>query len=92
LLIPIFQGAVDEKTIDIVQSLKEEEVAETRMLVLKMKKGNMHENLEFKIFMHLVDIIFRFKLYKIFRYRIYQKFCSFYGRLCSKSEIDLAED
>ncbi|SHL60504.1 coenzyme F420 hydrogenase subunit beta [Anaerocolumna jejuensis DSM 15929] len=92
LMLPIFQGAVEEKRIDIVRSLREEEVIETQMQVLKMKKGNMHENLKFKIFMHLIDIIFRFKLYRIFRFRIYQKFCSFYGRLCSESEIDLAED
>lgn len=84
----IFNDMVQSGYIEIVHELTESDVIESQKMVLKVKKTDLHKKIKYKIFMVLVDYVFRFKIYKLFRLKLYRKFSSLYMRVYRNEKIE----
>lgn len=73
--------------VETIRELDEQAILHTQYPVLLAKKGDMREKKQYRLFIALCDFIFRHRLYKCFRLKIYQKFCSYYNRICRESHI-----
>lgn len=83
----IFSKLQDEGYVEIVRELNEKEVINSQYQVLLAKKGDIREKKQFRLFMRVVDYIFKHRIYKLFSIRIYKKFCTYYNRMCRNSHI-----
>lgn len=92
----IIRSALGEKIISdvlkdgclcLVRELNEDVVCNTQKVVLKSKKGNLRLSRKFIVFAHLVDFVFRFRIYKFFNYKIYNRFAVYYSNLCDRSDL-----
>ncbi len=73
--------------VEVVRSLNENEVAETQMLVLKAKKGTLHNSVRYRMFTQIVDYIFKHNLYEKFGIKEYNRFCKVYQKLCEGQKL-----
>lgn len=73
--------------VEIVRNLNENEVAETQMHVLKAKKGRLHDSVRYRIFIKIVDYVFKHNLYERFGIKEYNLFCKFYQKLCNSQKL-----
>ncbi len=80
----IFERMQQDSYIDVIRELSEFETVNTQMHVLKAKKGDMHKKAYYRFFIKLIDIIFKYKLYKKFSFKTYQQICKYYWKICQK--------
>ena len=75
---------IKSSRIAVVRTLKEKEIVQTQLQVLKIKKGKTRNKFPYKCFTKLIDNIYRHGIYKRFGYKTYMKICRVYGKICSK--------
>lgn len=84
----IFEDLVRRGYIDVVRGLTEEEIKSTQMFVLKAKKSNFRESFCYKVFLRIVNIVFRKRYYVDFGMREYKIFAAIYSRLCNMVKLE----
>lgn len=82
-----FNQMLEAGFVEEVRTLSETEIAETQMHVLKAKKGNLHNSVRYRIFIKIVDYVFKHNLYERFGIREYNLLCKFYQKLCASQKI-----
>lgn len=83
----IFRQMQQDGYVETVRALSEAEVENGQMQVLKAKKGNLHNTLNYKLFMKTIDFVFDHRLYRGFGPKTYHHFCKFYRKMCEDAEI-----
>lgn len=81
-----FYEMMEAGFIEVVRNLSETEVAETQMHVLKVKKGNLHNSVMYRVFFKIVDYVIKHNLYERFGIKEYNLFCKFYQKMCNSSK------
>lgn len=82
-----FDRMLESGFVEVVRNLNENEVTETQMLVLKAKKGRLHDSKRYSIFIKIIDFIYKNNLYERFGIREYNRFCRFYQKLCNSQKL-----
>lgn len=83
----LFDALCQNKYIEVIREVSEAEIVKTQLNVLKAKKGNLCTKFQYKSYSRLCDFVFRHSLYKMFNYNIYRKCCTYYVKICKKSDI-----
>ena len=83
----IFSGMEKGGYVEVARGLTEKEVIDTQYKILLAKKGTIRETLQYHVFMDLVDLIFKHKIYRFFSKKMYSRFCLLYSRMCEKTKI-----
>lgn len=73
---------------EIVRQLNTDEIIATQISVLKAKKGNVSSTKKYKLFIKMIDFVFKFRIYKIFNFKIYRKLASIYLKMCREGKLD----
>ena len=82
-----FYNMVKSGSAEIVCYLKENEVIETQLQVLKAKKGTLQNSESFNMFNKLIDLIFKYNLYEKFGIKQYNFFSWLYGKICARQKL-----
>lgn len=77
----IFSSAVKDNYISIYKELNDDEVINSQRQIINVKKELIKKKSTIKLFYKLIDVIFRLRIYKLFRYRIYNKLSTYYYKL-----------
>lgn len=78
----IFHRMIQEGYVEVVRELTENEVINTQTIVLKGKKGNLHNIIYYKIFIKIIDFIFRHQIYRKFNIHVYKVIGKLYRGIC----------
>lgn len=79
---------ISEGKIAVSKELTDEEVAETQLQVLKLKKGNIRCFKTYRLLNFFTDIIFQYRLYRFFNYKAYKIWAYLYNRIYQKGKIE----
>lgn len=88
----IFDDMISERVVSVVRELEKKEVIKSQYSVLKAKKGNLKKKFEYTLFIWMIDIVRKTKVYHLFGIREYQKMAAIYSKLCNKSSLDCTDD
>ena len=88
----IFDDMISEGVVSVVRELEKKEVIKSQYGVLKAKKGNLKKKSSYTLFIWMIDIVRKTKVFRLFGLREYQKIAATYSKLCNKSSLDFKDD
>ena len=88
----IFDDMISEGVVSVVRELEKKEVIKSQYGVLKAKKGNLKKKSGYTLFIWMIDIVRKTKVFRLFGLREYQKIAATYSKLCNKSSLDFKDD
>ena len=88
----IFDDMISEGVVSVVRELEKKEVIKSQYGVLKAKKGNLKKKSSYTLFIWMIDIVRKTKVFRLFGLREYQKIAATYSKLCNKSSLDFKDN
>lgn len=82
----LFNDLVENDYIEIVKELQQEDVVKTQVQVINCKKGNVRNSLEYLVFIRIIDIFYKFRIFKIMPNKMYSLFSLYYYNLCIRKK------
>lgn len=83
----IVDGMIKNEKIEVVKKLEENDIIQSQLQVLKIKKGTAFDAAPYKLFTKIIDCIYQYGIYKKMRYKMYRRICRVYGNICSRYKL-----
>lgn len=77
-----------EGKIEIVKELNPQEIINSQLSVLKVKKGNARSLYSFKLFAKVILVIRKFRIYKAFGPKEYSSISKMYKKICARGNLE----